>query len=971
MTDRPRNSQQLLLRRHGRPRPSAEVRVGEGRRHPALRRPREESFLDQEGLVDVLDRVALFADRGGERVDAHGSAGELVDDGEKQRAIHLVEAGLVDVEESERVARDGARDPPLGAHLGEVAHAAQQPIRDPRGAARAAGELGGAVVVEGHAQDRRRAAEDALEVLAAVEVEPEGRAEAVAERRREQPRARGRADQAERLQRQFDQARRRSLPDHEVELEVLHRRVQRLLDDVIQPVDLVDEEDVPALQVGEDRGEIARPLKNGTGGGTDRDVELVGDDVRERRLAESGRPVEEDVVEDVAARAGRSDLHAQVLADRLLADVVVEGPRAERRLDDELVVERLRGDGARPAHFRFRGPVRCSRAAARSAPPIPIDSCAEALERAPDDLLEGGAGTVHLLDGALGLGALVAEVHERRDRLVDDAVRLRPRARGRAGGQRRRGLPTLDDDPLGVLLADAGDRLQARGVAGGDRRCEIRERHPGQDDERGARAEALHLAQQVEESPLALGEKPDQLDRVLADLGVDEEPHRHAGGRQVGERLERDVDGVADTADVDDEPLGGFLGERAGEGGDQDHPPRLRRSGTSLPPLSRPGTHEASGPHLRRSGGVSSGAAAFRSTRTACPTLAPLRGVRPRPGTRSRARAVAIRRASGARSRWQRATASASAASKERRGATPRRATTARRMADLSAAPWPTVASFTSPGVYSWSALSAVATAARTAPRASPRRSALCGLRATNARSTATAAGVHLPMRRTHSAWRRANRTAAVARDPSAIVPLATWRSPRPRSSTTPQPVSRLPGSMPSTRNHPSAPHHAADSRSSSSAAMSMFEDTDWTSSWSSSASRSRTICSAVLPEIATVDCGIIVTSADASGTDVVSSAVLTASNRSGAVTISRMSPDSRTSSAPASSATSMTRSSSRFRRSTVTRPHFWNIHPTEPEAPRLPPYFWIRLRTSATVRFRLSVSAWTRIATPPGPYPS
>jgi len=40
------------------------------------------------------------------------------------------------------------------------------------------------------------------------------------------------------------------------------------------------------------------------------------------------------------------------------------------------------------------------------------------------------------------------------------------------------------------------------------------------------------------------------------------------------------------------------------------------------------------------------------------------------------------------------------------------------------------------------------------------------------------------------------------------------------------------------------------------------------------------------LPEIATVDCGIIVTSADASGTDAVSSAVLTASNRSGAVTI-------------------------------------------------------------------------------------
>src|SRR5205823_2950646 len=53
--------EKLLLRRGGRRRvgPAAEVRVGERRGHPALRRAHQVALLDEERLVDVLDRVAL------------------------------------------------------------------------------------------------------------------------------------------------------------------------------------------------------------------------------------------------------------------------------------------------------------------------------------------------------------------------------------------------------------------------------------------------------------------------------------------------------------------------------------------------------------------------------------------------------------------------------------------------------------------------------------------------------------------------------------------------------------------------------------------------------------------------------------------------------------------------------------------------------------------------------------------------
>src|SRR2546428_9720306 len=103
--------QQLLLGRDGsRPGAAAEVRVGEGGRHATLRGADEESFLDEKGLEDVLDRVALLADGGRQRVEPDRPTGELVDDGEKQCTVHLVEARLVDVEEPERVPGDVARD---------------------------------------------------------------------------------------------------------------------------------------------------------------------------------------------------------------------------------------------------------------------------------------------------------------------------------------------------------------------------------------------------------------------------------------------------------------------------------------------------------------------------------------------------------------------------------------------------------------------------------------------------------------------------------------------------------------------------------------------------------------------------------------------------------------------------------------------------------------------------------------------
>ena len=64
-----RSEQPALRRRRHRALLASEVAIGERRRHPAARRAGEESLLDEERLVDVLDGVALLADRRAQRVE--------------------------------------------------------------------------------------------------------------------------------------------------------------------------------------------------------------------------------------------------------------------------------------------------------------------------------------------------------------------------------------------------------------------------------------------------------------------------------------------------------------------------------------------------------------------------------------------------------------------------------------------------------------------------------------------------------------------------------------------------------------------------------------------------------------------------------------------------------------------------------------------------------------------------------------
>ena len=97
-------------------------------------------------------------------------------------------------------------------------------------------------------------------------------------------------------------------------------------------MDLVDEQHVAIFEIGEQRREISRLGDDRAGGGAKIDAELARHDLRERRLAETRRPREQNMVERLAPRPRRLDEHFEVRADLGLADELAEHLRPERSL---------------------------------------------------------------------------------------------------------------------------------------------------------------------------------------------------------------------------------------------------------------------------------------------------------------------------------------------------------------------------------------------------------------------------------------------------------------------------------------------------------------------------------------------------------------------------------------------------------------------------------------------------------------
>ena len=117
-------------------------------------------------------------------------------------------------------------------------------------------------------------------------------------------------------------------------------------------MDLVDEQRVALAEPGEQRRELALVIDRRARADVQVDAHLVRDHVRERGLAEARRAGEQEVIERPLALLRGVDGDLQVADQIALADVLVEGARAQRRLPRAL--------GAALGRTRSRARLRAS-----------------------------------------------------------------------------------------------------------------------------------------------------------------------------------------------------------------------------------------------------------------------------------------------------------------------------------------------------------------------------------------------------------------------------------------------------------------------------------------------------------------------------------------------------------------------------------------------------------------------------------
>ena len=179
----------------------------------------------------------------------------------------------------------------------------------------------------------RRLIHDNAQILVAVKLEPVNDSESAAQRRREQSGPRCGADQGEFGQRHLDAPRPGSLSDDDVDVEILHGRIEDLLDGRVQPVDFIDEQNVVRLEICEIGGQISPFFYDRTAGRAYADLHFVGNDGRQRCFAQSRRAVEQHVVERFLSFDRGLDADLDVVFYLLLPDVLAQSLRPKALLE--------------------------------------------------------------------------------------------------------------------------------------------------------------------------------------------------------------------------------------------------------------------------------------------------------------------------------------------------------------------------------------------------------------------------------------------------------------------------------------------------------------------------------------------------------------------------------------------------------------------------------------------------------------
>ncbi len=453
----------------------------------------------------------------------------------------MIKPLLVHIQQVQSLIRHVLADDTGTAHFGKVPYPAQQAVGDSGGAAGAAGDLARAAVIHLQTKNGGRTRHDGCQVGNRIEFQPLHNAEAVAQRVGQHPGSGGGPDQGKGRQIQLDRTGSRAFADHDIELIIFHRRIQNLFDDRRQAMNLVNEEHIARLEIGQQCSQVTGALQHRSGGALDLGTHLLGDDIGQRGLAETGRPEDQHMIQRLATPLGRLDEQFHLLAHGRLADIFRQLERPNRAVNDFFLLPgRCRDQAIFFQHVlsiqRERNQF-CTGSALHHAP-----------ERTANQLFTAQPVFLDRRNRLAGLLRLVAQGNQRTDRVgtwldrrIGDTRRGRQRHCTRQRVPGLEAITQLDQQSLGSLLANPRNPHQGTDILmlhGHHQLINFHARHQRQRQLRTHAIEPDQFAKQL--SPALVSEGIEQL-RILTHNHMGMQGYLLAKRRQLIKRAHRRI----------------------------------------------------------------------------------------------------------------------------------------------------------------------------------------------------------------------------------------------------------------------------------------------------------------------------------------------------------------------------------------------------------------------------------------------
>src|SRR5438045_1357005 len=155
--------------------------IGQLRGHTPARRAVQETNLNQERFVNLFDSIGFFRQCRSQGANPDRAALILLDNGQQQLAIHLVESVAIDFQHLQRRLGSGQVDVASTSDLSIITYPPKQAVGNTRCPARTTGDFEGTRLIDFDPQNLSRALDDELKIFGLVELQAENDSETRAE----------------------------------------------------------------------------------------------------------------------------------------------------------------------------------------------------------------------------------------------------------------------------------------------------------------------------------------------------------------------------------------------------------------------------------------------------------------------------------------------------------------------------------------------------------------------------------------------------------------------------------------------------------------------------------------------------------------------------------------------------------------------------------------------------------------------